>query len=299
MAARVLKARTSMITLLPHPTYTASRLKAHPLGAPHVARFEALKAEGKQVLVQEIEHIEAVTEAQAVAVAVDFRLDGYATRLSKVLLSLTGEDRTHPLYTHYFEKPLHELKKPILAGQLAAMKKWLVSLPKSPHPELSGMAAELATLVAEADAAVVARDAARQQNREFRDVGERRQWVDRLNATRKEVYGALAKLPYEHPGLPSDFADGFFLSGPEREDEEEDADTVEALEAQAAALRQALAEVEARLAEAAAAEAEAQRRDAEKARAAQRAALAELDRAAAELEQQRAALRAQLAAPPQ
>src|SRR6185295_6405416 len=98
MAVKTLKFRSAMLSLLPQPTYTLSRLEAHPLGAPH------------------------------------------------------------------------------------------------------------------ANAAVAARDNARQANREFRDVGERRRWVDRMNAARKEVYGTLAKLPHEGLGLPSDFADQFFLS---------------------------------------------------------------------------------------
>jgi len=295
-AVRLLKHRSSMLTLLPHPTYTYSRLKAHPLGAPHVARFEVLKAEGRQVLLHELDHVEAMAEAQALAVAVDSRLDDFAGRLSKAILTITSDDRTSALYTHYFDKPVGELTKPVLRGQLDAMRRWQLSLPKSPFEALSAMAAELAALIAEADAAVLARDNARQGNREFRDVGERKQWVDRVNAARKETHGALSKLPHENPALPSDFADQFFLSEPEREGEAE-ADTLEALQAQATSLREALAGVEARIAELEAAEAAAEQERAARARAAQQAELAELDRVAAELEKKRAAIRAQLSAP--
>jgi hypothetical protein len=287
-----------MLALLPHPTFTTSQLKAHPLGAPHVPRYEAITREGRQVLLHELALIEAMTVTRAQVVRVDGRMNGYASRLSKAILNITGDDRAHPLYTHYFEKPLNQLIKPVLRAQLETMRKWHLSLAKSPQAELSAMAPELAALLAEADAAAAAWEEARQQNREFRDVGERRQWVDRLNAAQKEVYGALAKLPYENPGLPSDFADQFFLSEAARDDEadEAEADTVEALDAEAASLREALAQVEANLSRARAAE-EEQKKAAE-AHAAQEAELAELDRAAAELEQKRAALRTQLAAAP-
>ncbi len=51
-------------------------------------------------------------------------------------------------------------------------------------------------------------------------VGERKQFIDKLNASRKEIHGALAKLPFEPPNLPTDFADGFFYSEAAREQEE-------------------------------------------------------------------------------
>jgi len=292
MAVRTLKPRSAMLSLLPHPTFTISRLRTTPHGAPYVARFEELREEGRQVLLHELAYIEAITEAQARVVAIDIQLDGFASRLSKEILTITSDDRTNALYLHYFERPLGEVTRPVLNGQLETMKKWLISLPKSPYPALSAMAQELEALIAQADDAVTAREGARAQNREFRDVGERRQWVDRLNGARKEVHGALAKLPHEDPGLPSDFADQFFLSEPEREEAEPG--SVEALRAEAEALRETLARVEARVAEAEAAE--AQRKAAAEARTAQEAELAELERAAAALEQKRAALKAQLAA---
>lgn len=293
MAVKTLKFRLGMLSLLPHPTYTLSRLKAHPQGVPHGVRFEVLRDEGRQVLLQELDHLEVMAKAQARVVAIDFRLDEFASRLSKVLLILTADNRTNPLYKHYFDVPLSQLTQPVLNVQLETMRKWQVSLSKSPQAALSAMEPELAALITEANAAVAERDNARQANREFRDVGERRQWVDRLNAARKEVYGALAKLPHEGLGLPSDFADQFFLSEPEREEEAE-ADSVEALKVEVASVGAALARVKARLAKAEAAEADKQHKAAAEARALQEAELAKLNQEAVVLEQKRAALQAQL-----
>lgn len=79
-------------------------------------------------------------------------------------------------------------------------------------PALAALAPEAETHVAAGNAATLLRDNAQQANRTFRDVGERKQFIDKLNANRKEIHGALAKLPFEHPNLPTDFADGFFYS---------------------------------------------------------------------------------------
>lgn len=290
--ARTLKPQSSMLALLPHATFTLSQLQAHPLGAPYVPLYEAIRAEGREVNNRELDLIEEKAAARAVVVATDSKADNYVSRLSKAVLTITGDDRSSGLYTHYFDKPVSELTRPILRGQLATMRKWLISLPLSPHAALSGMAAELAALVDEADQAEAALQLADARIREFRDVGERRQWVDRLNAARKEVHGALAKLPHEHPELSSDFADQFFLSEPGRDDDDDD--SVEALQAKEAALQKDLSRVQARLAEVTRIEAE-EKKAAEE-RAAKAAALAELEREAAALEKRRAALKAELTA---
>lgn len=65
-------------------------------------------------------------------------------------------------------------------------------------------------------------------NREFRDTGARKQFIDEVNAARKELDGALSKLPFQNPALPQDFADAFFLSEPPREEAEESLEDVKA-----------------------------------------------------------------------
>jgi len=74
---------------------------------------------------------------------------------------------------------------------------WPRGLEESAHPALIAMTPEAAALIAAADAAARARRQARVQMRYFRAIGERRRWVNRVNAARKETHGALAKLPHE------------------------------------------------------------------------------------------------------
>ena len=298
MAIRTLSNKSSILSLIVHPSHTLSLLTAHPLAAVHAPLFEQRRVEGMQVLTQEIQLSEACVVAQARIDVADDNLDHMAGRVSKQILILTDDDTSAPLYTMYFHgKSVSDFKKPKLGAQLTAMRVWVESLQQSPFPALHALAPEVEAAVAEADAAVLARDQARQRMRDFRSVGARRQWVDGLNATRKEVHGALSKLPHEHLMLPTDFADRFFLRAPGRDEselEQEAPETSESLQARLAELLEEVAGVEARLAELAAAEQAAQQ--AAEARKVREAQLAELDRAAAKLEAERAALRATLEA---
>lgn len=52
------------------------------------------------------------------------------------------------------------------------------------------------------------------------------------------MHGALAKLPFENPNLPTHFADGFFAAGPTRDEEE----TIDEVKASIEALQAQLAE---------------------------------------------------------
>jgi hypothetical protein len=301
-ALRTLSPRNALTSLLPHLVYTLSRLKAHPLGAPHVAVFEGQRAAWTQVFLQEVAVIEAMTNAQARVDAAGAALDQLAARVAKATLTVTGDDRKHPLYVLFFaKKTLSSFRRPVLGAQLVAMTGWRIPLLQSPHAELAALAPELEAVLVEAEAAGRAQAEARAENRRFRDAGARRQFVDGLNACRKELHGTLSKLPHLHAGLPADFAEEFFLreGGRDRDDEGEGEGeaprTPEALRARIGGLREGLAAAEAELAALEAAEAAAAARRAAEARAADEARLREVMRAMAEMDQQRAALEARLA----
>jgi hypothetical protein len=293
--ARILHYRTALLILLTEIRYTLSRLRAHPLGAPHVAAFEDLRAEYMEVQATDLSLLEAQADAQARVDITDESLNELATRFSRALLTLTSGNRNHATYAFYFgDKPLADFKRPILGDQLKEMSRWVAALPNA-DASLQAMGPELTAAVTAAQQAAEAKEQVAGQRRELREIGARRQLVDRLNGVRKEVHGALAKLPHEHTRLPTNFADQFFRRDPGRPEIEEDdsVETVEAAQARIEALRGEMTAAEARLAELLAdAEAEAEAKAA-KARAAQEKAIAEVDQAMADLQQKRAALIAQ------
>jgi acyl-CoA reductase-like NAD-dependent aldehyde dehydrogenase len=65
---------------------------------------------------------------------------------------------------------------------------------------LKELGGELESAVAAADDAVKALAAAKQTNREFRTVGERRALFDEFNAMQKRNYGKIAELPHTEAG---------------------------------------------------------------------------------------------------
>jgi hypothetical protein len=271
--------------------YTLSRFRANSAGAPYVPTFQNLRNRWGLVQTEEIGIQEEMSDAQALVDEANDKIDEFCTRFSKAILVITKDNDRHPLYTFFFGgKNLSDFCAPKLNKQLVAMKAWVKPLQTTPHPSLAAMLPELQTLLTQADQAVKAKEAAKQHNREFRDVGARRQFVDELNAARTGAYGELAQQPFTNPGLPADFAEHFFPADPEAEEPEED--TIESVTARMAerdkdqetdrALLQKLKD------EAAQAEKDAKQREEDE------AALAALDTQDAEIQKQREALLAKL-----
>ena len=270
--------------------YTLSQIAAEPLAAPHVAGFQALRDEWKTILLQEVDILEGMAAAQAAVDKADDALDDFAGRASRAVEDFTGSNPKHPLQIHLFKgKSLSKLKRPILAGQLEAMRDWTSPLQNTGAPALVAVAADLAPLLVAADKAVELQKTATQKNREFRDVGARKQHVDKVNAKRKEVFGALAKLPFEHPSLAPDFAERFFRVEPITP--EEDA-TLEEVKSAILDLEAELTERKAQLAAMEAEAAAAAKADTEK--KAKQQALEDLEAQQAELAKKAADLKAQV-----
>lgn len=288
--SRLIKQRTSLSTVLDEVQYSLSSLHAHPLTGAFVPAFQALRDEWKVVHDEEIAHLEAVTGAQARVDATDESADTFCSKLSKTLLTITHDDRTHSLYLHFFgDKSLSVFTRPVHGWQLDAMRKWSDSLAGSPYPALASLAPELAAVLGAADAALKDRDDAHQSTKIFRDLGARKQFIDRVNATRKTTHGELAKLAIEQPGLWSSFADRFFRRANVKADE---APTIASLTAEIAELAEAIEEKQELLAEL-----QKEADEAAKAEEAQKAAaaeLAELDKQALEIEKKKAELKKQL-----
>ena len=211
MPAHLIKATVGLLTLLIELRYTLSRLIANPLTAAFVPAFQALRTQWTAVQAQEISLNEALSDAKAQVDIADAALDDFARRFSNAILALTGQSYTDELYTHYFKVPLAQLARPTLRGPLQTMIGWLVSLadPACP-PTLAAMAPELKTLTDAGTAAQNARDALVLKIRSFRDVGERAQLFDAVNAERKHTEGALKKLGLATKGLPTTFSNEFF-----------------------------------------------------------------------------------------
>lgn len=295
MAVRNLHHGMSLLALRGEIIHTLDQLKANPLTSAHVAAFESLRDDWGVVFAEELALRDSLSAANARIFMRDAELNGLASGVSKGVLTLTGDDRSHPLYIAYFKKKsLSDFKRPILGAQLDAMRGWVPELKKSDGPGLASLGAEVEAAVAAADEAVNARTLLETQIAFFREAGSRKRLFDKANAVRKQTHGELAKMPHETLGLSAGFANIFFRHDSSAADEE--VVTVEILDAEIAALATQLAEKKAHRAELAAALEQQAKAEAEK--AAELAALVELEKAAAAAAQKVAAAKAKLAAPP-
>jgi hypothetical protein len=206
--------RTSVSTLYDHYFFTRARLLNNELTKLLVAELEALRPSIDAAWAEELGLLAARYDAEAAVETIDLALDGIVDGvLATLLVDLRG-DRNSPIYLHYFgtQRP-SELKRPVLGGQVDAMRGWPSALAASDSPTLRQHGATLAGLLDQADAAMKASDAASQQLKDFRVVGARAKLVDRFNAVRKSLYGKLGEIQHNNPLLGSGWAESFFRGG--------------------------------------------------------------------------------------
>ncbi|MDI3286354.1 cell envelope integrity protein TolA [Polyangium sp. 15x6] len=190
--------------------------------------------------------LRGIIHAEARVWYADMRLDAFVDRLNAALLLAVNKDTTDARYTAIFSKRPHELKRPVLGGQLATMLKWPEILSGAAYqgfPDVVALLPELQARLAVATDAQNARNTALENIKNFRTVGERKAFTDAFNALRKASLGKLLEMPHKltAEALPSDFADWFF---PPRRRGSEDAtakelgERIDALETELAALKQ-------------------------------------------------------------
>jgi hypothetical protein len=236
MGIRIIAYRVGFFILLREIQYSLSQMSHEPLAAAHVPAYQALREEWKLVLLEEISILDDLSQAQAAVDKADRALDVFTGRVSNAVDENTdGKTRKQIRLALLKGKTLGKFRRPVLNSQLLAMADWSDTLTKCGVPALMALAQEAEVLTAAGKVAEGLRATAQKKNRDFRDVGMRKQFIDKVNATRKETHGLLGKLPFQNPALPQDFAQGFFYSDPPKNDEEtidEVKTSIEELEAQ-------------------------------------------------------------------
>jgi DNA repair exonuclease SbcCD ATPase subunit len=289
MGVRVLAYSIGLFGLLREIQYTLSQMSHEALAAPHVPAFQALRDGWQQVLNEEIAILDELSGAQAAINKADKGLDILAGRVSRIVNDNTDGSTRKQLRTALFKnKPLSRFRRPVLSGQLRGMSEWSETLAKCGVPELVALAPEVAPLVDAGQKAEQLRDKAQMKNRDFRNVGARKQFIDKVNAARKEAHGLLGKLPFQSSALPQDFADNFFYSEALRDEEEtidEVKTSIEELSEELEARRTLLKKLE---------EEAAMQAQAEQERQAAEQAAGDLEARAQELLKQAAAMKAKL-----
>jgi hypothetical protein len=267
MSIRTLRYDIAALSLHREIHFTYTQCTTEPLAAAWVPVFKGLLDEGQALLLQEIAILDEMSKADAAAFKADRGCDAFANKVSAAVNDATDGATRKKLRTALFDgKPLSRYRRPVLGGQLQSMTAWSGTLTSSGVAPLVALAPEAQTVVGAGLAAESDVRAAAQKNRNFRDVGARKQFIDKVNAARREAYGALGKLPFQNPNVPSDFADWFFLydAAPVQEETIDEVKTsIEALETELAARKAQLQKLEDAAAAEAKAAAEAQAADAQ------------------------------------
>lgn len=276
--------------------YPLAYCEAEPLAAAHVPKFKALLLAWSDVATKKVELDVAAAIARARCDRANDRLNVAADRVSAELLILTRHGRDHAMYKHFFgDDPVSLFKREKLDRKRKAMRGWIEGLSKSGAPTLKALISEVTAAVVEADKAVGEKASAELAKRQFRNIGERKQFIDKVNAVRKSVHGQLGKLPHEILGLPNDFADLFFRPAPTSDDESKAKPEAPTIESVTANLEELAQRIEAKRAQLEALKARAsEEAKAAAAREADKAALAELRKSIAEKEKLAEALQAKL-----
>ncbi|UQA57213.1 hypothetical protein [Polyangium aurulentum] len=260
--------------------YTLGRCEGHKLAHKHVATSAAHLDGWGVIFGKHLSLRDKSARAESRVDGCDDLLDIFVDEVATTLLLANNNDRNAAEYRQYMgSKPPSEIKRPILGQELETVRGWIAPLLASPNPLLQALGARGEGLVSEADTAVKALATAQQEYRAFRLTGEYSQFVAKLNADRKSIYGDLSKLPHlpEGKGLPGDFADRFFRHEARRNKKytvESVRKQITTLEGQLDNFREMLDELEKK---------EAAKRDAEAEREMLEAKLAEAEKQAAEI----------------
>ncbi|MDI1433849.1 hypothetical protein [Polyangium sorediatum] len=247
MAAPTIDSETALFVQAEELFRNEARLLVHPLTSSLAGDFTAL-FEGTWVPLQaqEIQLLRALIHAEARVWYADMRLDAFVDRFHPALLLAVNKDTSDARYTAIFSKRPHELKRPVLGGQLTSMLKWPEILSGAAYqgfPDVVALLPELHARLAVATDAQTARNTALENLKNFRTVGERMTFTDAFNALRKASLGKLLEMPHKltAEALPSDFADWFFpprRRGGEEATAKELGERIEALEIELADVKQ-------------------------------------------------------------
>lgn len=274
--------------------YPLSQCEAEPLAAGYAPKFVELLVKWGVVHAKHLDLEDNTAKAQARVDRSFTRMGRVADRVSAELLLLIDGNRSHATYTHFFsDKSVSVFKKSKQLAQLSIMHGWVKSLNDSGRPTLQAIVPDLTAALKETDEALAFKVAVELEKSQFRDIGERKEFIDEVNAVRKSVHGELGKLPHKVDGLPNDFADRFFRPDSSQDDEdEEEAPTIESVSEQIEALNQELSDTQALLEELKAKKLEEEK--AAEALEADKAALAQLQKNIAEQERLATKLRAKI-----
>lgn len=207
--------RESLDTLREHWRETRDRLsseKEHT--AALILRYTTFGDELAAVIAKEQQIQDAISAAEAWALAVDGRLNRIAIKVKGLIHGGKQVDLGNPRHLLYFgNRSVADAIRPILGSQLDMHVFWVEKLfPSETDPGFVALLAPLTAAVEEGEQAKKAVDDAWADNAAFRLTGERRKIFEKYNALAAQTIADLVAYAHAHAELElgSDWAPSFF-----------------------------------------------------------------------------------------
>ncbi len=290
--AHTLSVEDPMDETLDEVNYTKIYLRKTGLFVSHLAVFEGLAQNGKALRAKADGLGEAVFEAEIEVGLCDGRLNVKCEEVLSHVNDMNDEKERGILRVGLLgHKAPSVFCRPILGGQLRAMKSWPAMIAELSYEPLKNLAPSLQGVVSEGVAAEADLEAKEQAEDNFYFVGEYKKYIEQVNAARKLLEGEAEAYRHSHPelNLPRDFALALFRKR-EREKDLTPARRARRIASVEALLERLKGEQQAWL-DAVSAEEEARKEAARQARLSQ---IAQKEKEAMLLAEQLAALKAQI-----
>ena len=218
MPARYLSTDFSLDRLQEELVYSYAKLQAHPATQAIAPGAKSLLDEWQVLVVQEVglrtEKVRAIAQEELADEELNDTVD-------EVVYHISGLDpgKREPLVRLLLNGvPPSVFKRPVLGRQLEQMRAWPAALQMDTIPaSLRALSPRVEAQVSAADQVSGAKEEANQSLRQFRLVGERFQFIQKLNRWRQETFGELDKLAAKDEKLPRNFAARFFLNNSQAE----------------------------------------------------------------------------------
>jgi hypothetical protein len=218
MPVRYFPLQSSLDFLQEELTYTYAKVLAHPATQAIAPGAKSLLDEWQDLRMQEVSLRTKKMRAVADEEIADEALNDLVDVVVHHLGGLDPGQRAPLAHLLLHGAPPSIFKRPVLGRQLEQMRAWpgILQGESMPAP-LRALAPQVEACVAAADTVAGAKESATQDLRQFRLVGKRCQFVEKINRWRQETCGELDKLAARDASLPRNFSGRFFMNSSQTE----------------------------------------------------------------------------------
>ena len=209
MSAPALSATSSLSVIRDDLVFTSSRLLADPNASALETVMSQLLLAWTVVNATQLRLWDDKSKADALVRSADDNIADFITEFAGAMRTLPGGEKSS-LWGLFFKVAPYELAAPVLGEKLEGVRRWSKLLSKPTDATLATWKKPLDKLIAQADAAVRAREEAALANEHFRTEGELAAFLESATKKRDGVAAELTSIAAKSKTLPRKYAPRFF-----------------------------------------------------------------------------------------